>query len=285
MEIYDKATYNSLSEHPFFLLNQYWLEEAVPLDPGPQLKQSHAGKGSKIGKCLQLVTGDEGNPRSDSPIFAFIYKCCYYRVMLRSVPLVLYILLMVGIAVSRVLILAHFPHQVLAGILAGVLLGYILPRTVPHGRGLGFFALVSLFLLFGALLVYWGMSAVGMDLSWSILLANKWCSKSEWLRPETRPFSSVTRSAGNALGLGFALNCPLFHSLREITSGQRERVICLLLSFLFLRLQQSIPLPISPPLLYYFFNFLRHSLCPLVVIILVPYIEWRFRGGNMQKRD
>ncbi|XP_075033358.1 glucose-6-phosphatase 3 [Mixophyes fleayi] len=259
----------------------FWWVHASGLFDSHNLKQfpstCETGPGSPSGHCM--ITG-----AALWPIMMFCINRSQ-RGMERFVPLILYILLMVGIAVSRVLILAHFPHQVLAGILTGVLLGHILPRSVPHDHGFGFFALASLFLLFGALLVYWGMSALRMDLSWSIHLANKWCSKSEWIRPETRPFSSVTRSAGNALGLGFALHCPLYHRMDAVTLGHRERGICLLLSILFLRLQQSLPLPITPPLLYYLLNFLRYSLCPIVVIILVPYITRRLNSVNTHKRD
>lgn len=51
-------------------------------------------------------------------------------------------------------------------LILGVLLGYILKNNVPHDRSLMFYMLASLFLLLGALLVYWGMSAFGVDLSW-----------------------------------------------------------------------------------------------------------------------
>lgn len=118
----------------------------------------------------------------------------------------------------------------------------------------------------------------------SIHLATKWCSKSEWIHPETRPFSSITRSAGNALGLGFALCCPLYRILHRNPPGWRDRGISLLLSVLFLKLQQSYPLPSSPPLHYYILNFLRYSLCPLTVIILAPYLVYDLCSITIHRR-
>lgn len=261
-------------ERPF-----WWVHESGLLD-GHKLRQfpstCETGPGSPSGHCM--ITGAALWPM----VMFFTNKS--QRGVQRYVPLLLYILLMSGIGVSRLLILAHFPHQVLAGILSGVLLGYILKNNVPHERSFMFYTLASLFLMLGALLVYWGMSAFGVDLSWSIHLATKWCSKSEWIRPETRPFSSVTRSAGNALGLGFALCCPLYQKLHRKTPSWRDRGISLLLSVLFIKLQQSLPLP-SPPLLYYTLNFLRHALCPLVVIILSPYLVSGLDLAGTHKRD
>ncbi|XP_077108652.1 glucose-6-phosphatase 3 isoform X2 [Ranitomeya variabilis] len=262
-------------ERPFWWVYETGLHEIYNLTQFPSTCET--GPGSPSGHCM--ITG-----AALWPIVMF----CTGRLqsgVLRTVPLILYLLLMAGIAVSRLLILAHFPHQVVAGILTGVFLGYVLPRTAPHDRNLVFFLRSSLFLLLGALLVYCGISAFGVDLSWSIHRANKWCAKTEWIRPETRPFSSVTRSAGNTLGLGFALHFPFFHRLHTDTPGWRERGISMVLSFLFLKLQHALPLPVSPPLLYYLLNFMRHCTCPLIVIILAPYIVRCLNPGTMQKRD
>ncbi|XP_069808833.1 glucose-6-phosphatase 3 isoform X3 [Dendropsophus ebraccatus] len=262
-------------ERPFWWVHETGLHDVYDLKQFPSTCET--GPGSPSGHCM--ITG--------AALWPIIMFCTdrLQRGMIRTLPLVFYSLLMAGIAVSRLLILAHFPHQVVAGILTGVFLGFILQRYAPYNRSFGFFALSSLGLLFGALLVYWGMSALGVDLSWSIHLASKWCTKTEWIRPETRPFSSVTRSAGNALGLGFALHCPLFHRLHTDTLSWRERSICLLLSLLFLKIQQELPLPISPPLLYYLLNFLRHCISPLIVIILSPYLVRGLDSGTRQKRD
>ncbi|XP_075701433.1 glucose-6-phosphatase 3 isoform X2 [Rhinoderma darwinii] len=262
-------------ERPFWWVYESGLQDLYNLKQFPSTCET--GPGSPSGHCM--ITG--------AALWPIMMFCTDHlqRGMVRSLPLLLYSLLMVGIAVSRILILAHFPHQVVAGILTGVLLGSFLQRNAPHERSFGYFACSSLCLLSGALLVYWGMTAFGVDLLWSIQLAAKWCSKSEWIRPETRPFSSVTRSAGTALGLGFALHCPLRHKLRPDTPGWRERGICLLLSVLFLKLQQALPLPISPPPLYYLLNFLRHCICPFMVIILSPYIVRGLDSATVRKRD
>ncbi|KAM9296267.1 glucose-6-phosphatase 3 [Gastrophryne carolinensis] len=254
-------------ERPF-----WWVHESG-LQGIPELRQfpstCETGPGSPSGHCM--ITGAALWP------VAMHFTNLSARGVRRWAPLLLYALLMMGIAVSRLLILAHFPHQVLAGILTGVLLGCVLQRSVPHDRGFGFYCLASLFLLLGALLIHEGMSALGVDLSWSIRLATRWCSKAEWIRPETRPFSSVARSAGNALGLGVALHCPLYRTLQPGAPGWRERGVSLLLSALLLKLRLALPAPVSPPLLYYSAYMLQHVLGPLIVLVLAPYLV-RGRG-------
>ncbi|KAM4691662.1 glucose-6-phosphatase 3 [Rhinophrynus dorsalis] len=236
------------------------------------------GPGSPSGHCM--ITG-----AALWPVVMSLTSLLSQRSIQRWIPIVFYTVLMLGVAVSRVFILAHFPHQVVAGIFTGVFLGHVLKRTVPENHGFGFFGLTSLFLLIAALLLHWGMSALGVDLSWSIQLATKWCSRPEWIRVETRPFSSVTRSAGSALGLGFAFHCPLYKRFCGVTQDWREKGISVLLSLLILRLLHDLPAHTSSPLLFYLVNFLCHSVCPLAVIILAPCVTRLFGLNNSCKRD
>ncbi|XP_053309834.1 glucose-6-phosphatase 3 [Spea bombifrons] len=263
-------------ERPFWWVYESGKYNEVNLKQFPSTCET--GPGSPSGHCM--ITG-----AALWPVVVALTNRCSQRGIQRFAPILLYCLLMIGIAVSRVLILAHFPHQVVAGILTGVFLGHVLQRTVPRDRTLGFFTLASLFLLVGALLLNWIMSALGVDLSWSIHMATKWCSRPEWIRPESRPFSSITRSAGNALGLGLALHCPLYRKLSKGTEGWPERAIGFLFSFLFLKVLHGAPFPDSSAVIFYLVNFLRHSLCPLAVIILAPFITKRLGLGDSHKRD
>ncbi|XP_066442503.1 glucose-6-phosphatase 3 isoform X2 [Eleutherodactylus coqui] len=262
-------------ERPFWWVYDNGLHDIYNLKQFPSTCET--GPGSPSGHCM--ITG--------AALWPIVMFCTARlpRGMIRALPLILYSVLMGGIAVSRLLILAHFSHQVVAGLLTGILLGYFLQRNTPLGRSFAFFAWSSLCLLLGAVLIYWGMSAFGLDLSWSIHLANKWCSKAEWIKPETRPFSSVTRSAGNVLGLGFALHCPIFRRLPRDPQMPLSRLVGLLMSFLLLKLQQGLPLPSSSPLLYYLLNLLRHCLCPLIVINLSPYLIRDLYLGAVRRRD
>ncbi|KAM4622983.1 glucose-6-phosphatase 3 isoform 1-T3 [Discoglossus pictus] len=247
-------------DRPFWWIYQSGEFQNITLRQFPSTCET--GPGSPSGHCM--ITG-----AALWPVMKSLTNLSQSPVQ-RLAPLLLYTLLMVGIAISRVFILAHFPHQALGGILTGVFLGYVLQRHIPHERSLYFFARASFLLLIGAVVLHWGMSTLGVDISWSIDLAIKWCARPEWIHPETRPFSSVTRCAGNALGLGLALNCPLYNQLIGDHSGWGEKGLSLFLSILFSKILYILPFPMSSHLLFYVLNFLRHLLCPLAVIILAP---------------
>uniref|UniRef100_A0A8C5QWL7 glucose-6-phosphatase n=1 Tax=Leptobrachium leishanense TaxID=445787 RepID=A0A8C5QWL7_9ANUR len=219
-------------ERPFWWIHESGRHSDVDLKQFSSTCET--GPGSPSGHCM--ITG-----AALWPVVMFLSEQLSQRGIQRFIPIFLYFLLMMGIAVSRVLILAHFPHQVVAGIITGVFLGNVLQRTVPQSRTFVFFALTSIFLLFGAIFMNWGMNKSGLDLSWSIHLATKWCSRPEWIHPETRPFSSVTRSAGNALGLGLALHSPWYQSLHgDNTRSIASDILCTELS-------TPLPVPIGSP--------------------------------------
>ncbi|XP_016102047.1 glucose-6-phosphatase 3 [Sinocyclocheilus grahami] len=186
--------------------------------------------------------------------------------ILAAVPYLLYAVFLACVGLSRIFILAHFPHQVIAGLLAGVLLGVFLNRTVPECRPLLFFFRFSLTLLLGALLMHGALQKIGVDLSWSISLAKRWCSRSEWIRMDTAPFSSLNRDAGVLLGLGLAQYWkPGGWALPWV-----PRTLCLALSSIALHYINSFPVPTVPPLLFYSLFFLKYSIVPQVVMVLVP---------------
>ncbi|XP_072523356.1 glucose-6-phosphatase 3 [Salminus brasiliensis] len=186
--------------------------------------------------------------------------------ILAAMPYLFYALLLAAVGLSRIFILAHFPHQVIGGVLAGVMLGVLLNRTVPEGRLLLFFLCSSMALLLGALLMYAGLEVLGIDLSWSISLAKRWCSKSEWVRMDTAPFSSLTRDAGSLLGLGLAQ----FWKPGGWALPWIPRTLCLALASLALFHISRFPLPTVPALLFYSLFFLKYTIVPQVVMVMVP---------------
>ncbi|NP_001187276.1 glucose-6-phosphatase 3 [Ictalurus punctatus] len=186
--------------------------------------------------------------------------------ILAAIPYVFYTLLLGAVGVSRVFILAHFPHQVIAGILTGMMLGVLLNRTVPDCRPLLFFLCSSMALLLGALLMHAGLKTVGIDLAWSVALAKRWCSKSERVRMDTNPFSSLSRDAGVLLGLGLAQ----FWKPGGWALPWIPKTLCMALSSMALYHVSRFPLPTVPALLFYSLFFLKYVLVPQIVMVLVP---------------
>lgn len=192
----------------------------------------------------------------------------------RLIPFGAYALLLLAVGLSRVFVLAHFPHQVLGGIVAGAALGWGLQARTPAARPLRFHAATALGLLLGALALHRLMGAAGVDVDWSLRLAAAWCSDPSWLRLDTRPFASVCRAAGSALGLGLAAGPP-----RQGAGGAWEplppparprlRVLGALLAAGLLEGLQRVPQPAAAPL-WYGATFLKQAAGPWLVAVAVP---------------
>lgn len=196
-----------------------------------------------------------------------------------AVPYLLYVALLVVVGLSRIFILAHFPHQVVAGCITGWILGVVLSRRVPVGRTLRFFFSVSLALLLSAVLLHVGLQHIGIDLSWSIVLANKWCSHAEWIRLDTGPFSSLTRDCGALLGLGLAM----YWKPGEWSLPLAPRALSLAISSMGLYHVHRLPLPIRPQALFYCLYFIKFVIVPQLVMVLVPGLIYFFT--HKKKKD
>ncbi|XP_006790988.1 glucose-6-phosphatase 3 [Neolamprologus brichardi] len=200
-----------------------------------------------------------------SSLGSFLYSRSH-SVLLSAAPYVLYVVMLVAVGISRIFILAHFPHQVVAGSITGFILGIVLSCRVPEGRPLLFFFSLSFGLLFGALMLHAGLKQLGIDLSWSIALAKKWCSHAEWIRLDTAPFSSLTRDCGALLGLGLAQ----YWKPGGWSLPWAPRALSMAVSSMGLYHVNRLPLPVQPQSLFYSLFFVKFVLVPLIVMVLVP---------------
>ncbi|CAL1599930.1 unnamed protein product [Knipowitschia caucasica] len=196
----------------------------------------------------------------------FIHKKTKRFLLAAWVPYLLFIVLVSAVGVSRIYILAHFPHQVVFGAITGLILGVVLGQRVPEGRPLRFFITLSFGLLLSAVLIHAALQNMGINLSWSIRLATKWCERAEWIRLDTTPFSSLTRDCGALLGLGLALHWrpggwPLQFG---------PRALSLAISSMGLYHVHRLPLPVKPQLLFYCLFFAKYVVVPPLVMVLVP---------------
>lgn len=181
-------------------------------------------------------------------------------------PYLFYVVALVAVGLSRIYILAHFPHQVVAGCITGFILGVFLGQRVPEGRPLLFFFRVSFGLLLGTLLFYVALKQIKVDFSWSIPLAKKWCRRPEWVRLDTTPFSSLTRDCGALLGLGLAQ----YWRPRGWSLPLASRALSLAISSMGLYHVNRLPLPVMPQALFYCLLFVKFVIVPQLVMVLVP---------------
>lgn len=194
----------------------------------------------------------------------------------------------------------------------------VLSRRVPEGRPLLFFFSFSIGLLLGTLMLHAGLQQLGIDLSWlvffitfmcigesvhcvissvrwsksffprldifylfhrSITLAKKWCSRAEWVRLDSAPFSSLTRDCGALLGLGLAQYWkPGGYSL-----PWAPRALSLAISSMGLYHVNRLPLPVRPQGLFYGLFFVKFVIVPQIVMVLVPGLVYLFT--HKKKKD
>ncbi|XP_067869424.1 glucose-6-phosphatase 3 isoform X1 [Heterodontus francisci] len=256
-------------ERPF-----WWIHESgvYTEQQMPKLKQfsssCETGPGSPSGHAM--ITGAAWWVMM-TRLSAFIYG--HTRSSLaKNVPIVLYIVMLLAIGISRIFILAHFPHQVLAGIVTGAVLGFLLGRHGPENIKLIHCVIASIGLLLSVACLYWGLHYIGVNVSWTILLATKWCAKPEWIRLDTAPFSSLSRDAGALLGLGLGLSSPMYASTQGWKMTWKLKTICIVLSLLIIEIMDQVPLSNYSSILFYVLFYLKNAFVPVLVIAIIPWL-------------
>lgn len=124
---------------------------------------------------------------------------------------VIVIIMLIMVALSRVYIAAHFPHQCILGAVLGILVGYLLTDngrwcvTDWWQKGGRFRMLVFSVLMIGISAgSYFLQIALGIDPQWSVRLAFKWCRSPEFVHVVTTPLFSLVRVCGATLGIALA---------------------------------------------------------------------------------
>ncbi|XP_031420987.1 glucose-6-phosphatase b isoform X2 [Clupea harengus] len=184
----------------------------------------------------------------------------------------------VCVCLSRVFIGAHFPHQVIVGVVVGVAVAEGLNRApwihLVSFRG---YTHLTLFLLASALGLYVLLNAVAVDLLWSLAKAQRWCIKAAWVRLETTPFASLLRNTGVLFGLGTALHLPMWDkAVRERVgcggkSGAPFRLACASAAILLLHVLDTFGPPVHNYPLFYLLSFCKSATVPLTTVGIVPY--------------
>uniref|UniRef100_A0A8C4TA46 Glucose-6-phosphatase catalytic subunit 1 n=1 Tax=Erpetoichthys calabaricus TaxID=27687 RepID=A0A8C4TA46_ERPCA len=179
-----------------------------------------------------------------------------------------------SVCLSRVFLAAHFPHQVIAGVISGLLVAQTFSRVLwIYSASLRQYLVTTLLLFSVTLGLYLLLKALGVDLLWTVEKARRWCVQPGWVHIDTTPFSSLARNLGTLAGLGLALNCPLYWEscLEKHSYGAPFRLGCILVSLGLLHLIDSLRLPTQTESLYYLLSFCKSAAVPLTSVAIVPY--------------
>ncbi|KAM4622735.1 glucose-6-phosphatase catalytic subunit 1-like [Discoglossus pictus] len=178
------------------------------------------------------------------------------------------------VCLSRIFLAAHFPHQVITGVISGMVVAEIFDHVQSiYKASLKRYIYTTLFLFCFALGFYLLLKAVGVDLLWTVEKAKRWCSHPEWIHIDTTPFAGLLRNLGILFGLGLALNSQMYKdSCQGKQRGNlRFRLCCIAVSLVVLHLFDSFKPPTKVEMLFYLLSFCKSAAVPLACVGIIPY--------------
>ncbi|XP_053870058.1 glucose-6-phosphatase catalytic subunit 1-like [Malaclemys terrapin pileata] len=192
----------------------------------------------------------------------------------------------VSVSLSRIFLAAHFPHQVITGVVAGMAVAEAF-RHIPsiYSASLRRYLGTTLVLFSFALGFYLLLKALGVDLLWTLEKAKRWCDRPEWVHIDTTPFAGLLRNLGILFGLGLALNSQMYLESCKGKRGQQLpfRLSCIAASLLVLHLFDSFKPPTKVELLFYVLSFCKSAAVPVAAAGLIPYCVARLIRRQEEK--
>ncbi|KAL1263966.1 hypothetical protein QQF64_004321 [Cirrhinus molitorella] len=191
------------------------------------------------------------------------------------------------VCMSRVYLAAHFPHQVISGVISGIIVAEIFSRVQwIYSASLKKYIGVTLFLLFFAVGFYVLLKVMGVDLLWTLAKAQKWCVNPDWVLMDTTPFASLLRNMGTLFGLGLGLHLSGYN---ETTSRKHScvsfRMGCIGLSLVLLQLLDKMTFSSSNQLLFYFLSFGKSAVALVLPTAIVPGAICWVSSKNKHDKD
>ncbi|RUS86528.1 hypothetical protein EGW08_005720 [Elysia chlorotica] len=262
-------------ERPYWWVHQAGL---YPADAVPHLRQFNI-------TCETGPGCPSGHAMITSSVWYILVSDFLYYKQVKSTTMKflcwsLYFLLMCAVSLSRLFIAAHFPHQVIAGVLSGVVLGQVLNSvSISAVRPLHYMALSA-----GLSLLAWTthclLQCLGLDPLWSVALATEWCAYREWIHLDTTLFYSLVRDVSSLAGLSVGVWLLAGKHVGKPTASHSTVVTALQIV---LALTVSLAAENYKPahdnvLLFYAIGFVKHF---LTVICIVAGISLLFDNARL----
>ncbi|XP_070846628.1 glucose-6-phosphatase a, catalytic subunit, tandem duplicate 1 isoform X2 [Chaetodon trifascialis] len=187
------------------------------------------------------------------------------------------------VCMSRVYMAAHFPHQVIAGVITGVLVAEVVSKEKwIYSASMKKYFYTTVFLTSFAVGFYLLLKAVGVDLLWTLEKAQKWCMRPEWVHLDTTPFASLLRNMGTLFGLGLGLHSPLYTETERKKSSTSFKAGCIIVSLFLLQLLDGWTFSSDNLVTFYFLSFAKSAFALLIPTTLVP---WSLCWIRKEKRE
>ncbi|XP_043911380.1 glucose-6-phosphatase catalytic subunit 1-like [Protopterus annectens] len=178
------------------------------------------------------------------------------------------------VCLSRVFLAAHFPHQVIAGIISGMAVAKAFNHIHSiYKASLKRYLCTTLFLFTFTLAFYLILKVLGVDLLWSVQKAKMWCANENWIHIDTTPFAGLLRNLGTLSGLGLALNSQLYVESCKVKQRQQitYKLSCIMLSLIVVNVFDSFKPSAKIELLFYFLSFCKSAVAPLTTVVIIPH--------------
>ncbi|XP_030610803.1 glucose-6-phosphatase a, catalytic subunit, tandem duplicate 1 [Archocentrus centrarchus] len=176
------------------------------------------------------------------------------------------------VCMSRVYMAAHFPHQVIAGVITGVLVAEVVSKkNWIYSASMKKYFLITLFLTSFAVGFYVLLKALGVDLLWTMEKAQKWCIRPEWVHLDSAPFASLLRNMGTLFGLGLGLHSPLLSGSKKKSASASFRIGCIVVSLFLLQLLDGWTFSPENHMTFYSLSFGKNVVALLIPTTLVPW--------------
>ncbi|XP_036400484.1 glucose-6-phosphatase a, catalytic subunit, tandem duplicate 1 [Megalops cyprinoides] len=248
----------------------------ITCETGPGSPSGHAMGSAGVWYAMVTATLSIAVEKKHSAVFTGFLRCVLWS---------LFWLVELLVCMSRVYMAAHFPHQVIAGVISGIIVAEIFFRVQwIYSASLKKYFYITLFLLTFALGFYLLLKALGVDLLWTLEKAKRWCVRAEWVHMDSTPFASLLRNMGTLFGLGLGLHSPLFSVSKKRTSGT-FRFSCIIASLLLLQLLDYLTFSSEDETWFYLLSFCKSAAAPLISTALVPGTLSHLFLGKKNKKD
>ncbi|KAM9424041.1 glucose-6-phosphatase a, catalytic subunit, tandem duplicate 1 [Pholidichthys leucotaenia] len=193
-------------------------------------------------------------------------------------------LVVLVVCMSRVYMAAHFPHQVIAGVITGILVAEVVSKQKwMYNASLRKYFYITLFLTSFAVGFYVLLKVVGVDLLWTMEKAQKWCVKPEWVHLDSAPFASLLRNMGSLFGLGLGLHSSLYDGMKKPSGA--FRMGCITVSLVLLQLLDGWTFSPENHMTFYALSFGKSVVALLIPTTLVPWTFCRIFSGKREDKN
>ncbi|XP_045079712.1 glucose-6-phosphatase catalytic subunit 1-like [Coregonus clupeaformis] len=185
------------------------------------------------------------------------------------------------VCMSRVYMAAHFPHQVISGVITGIMVAEVFSRVQwIYGASLKKYFYTTIFLLSFAVGFYVLLKALGVDLLWTLEKAQKWCVRPEWVHMDSTPFNGLLRNMSTLFGLGLGVHSPLYTESKK-NSSTPFRAGCITVSLLLLQILDGKTFSSRNQAMFYVLSFSKSAAALFIPTALVPGgLSWIFPGKS-----